>query len=609
MSDSGGAIAPLDFYRSRQARHQEAHARARHAYDRLSQLRLITFLATVGGGLALAFQNLLVPAGLLAVAGGAVFAWLAMRHERVAASLARESRLEEINRAGIARLTGAWKARPERGDEYADPTHPYAADLDVFGQASLFQRINCAETGIGRLRLARSLSERSGGPGEIAVRQEMIRELGGRIDWRQDFQSAGREVPRDSEDSGSLIRWAEGQEGIRFSGFQASLLRAWGVLGPLSVLAGFLSPLPFALFLPILINAGVIARTQASARTIIAVLCRQRKSIEAYHGMLRLIESGRFQAPGLKAAAAELESGGVSASREVRRLQAIADWLDIRLNPLIHVVLNAAFLWDLQWLLSFQGWKRRSGNALGRWLECLGKFEALASLSVLPFEHPDWRFPELTDSRRLRAQGMGHPLLPGEAGVRNDFTLGESERIVILTGSNMTGKSTHLRTVGLNLVLAYAGAPVCATRFEAGLFRVRTSMRLKDDLEKGVSSFYAELQRIKAILEACRERKDVLFLIDEIFRGTNSGDRIAGASELLLQLSRLEAIGIVTTHDLELGRLEAGHPGVFRNFHFTEHFVDGEIRFDFRIRPGLSATRNARHLMRLAGIAAPMTEI
>lgn len=609
MSDTGAAIDPSVFYRSGQARHQEDHARARREYDRLSHLRLLTFLATAGIGLGAAFQGHLAAAGFVALAGVAIFTWLAVRHDRVAERLGLSSRLAGINAEGLARLDGSWKDRRERGDEFADAGHPYSGDLDIFGQASLFQLINCAETGIGRRSLARSLSGSGESPEDIGRRQEMIRELAGRADWRQDFQAAGREVPRDTEDSESLIGWAESREGIRFSASQALLLRAWGILGPLGVVAGFFSPFPFALFLPILINASLIAATQGSARSIIAVLCRQKRSIEAYQGMLQRIESGGFRSGGLRAAASGLSSGEGVASREIRRLQAIADWLDIRLNPLIHVVLNSAFLWDLQWLLAFQAWKGRCGSSLRRWLECLGDFESLASLSVLPFEHPDWVFPEVSGSRSLRARGLGHPLLPAAEGVRNDFSLGESERIVILTGSNMTGKSTHLRTVGINLVLAYAGAPACAARFEAGLFRVHTSMRLKDDLDKGVSSFYAELLRIKSLLEACRNRKDTLFLIDEIFRGTNSADRIAGASELLLQLSRLEAIGIVTTHDLELGRLEGEHPGVFRNFHFTETFAGGEIRFDFRIRPGVATTRNARHLMRLAGIVSPITDL
>jgi hypothetical protein len=433
----------------------------------------------------------------------------------------------------------------------------------------------------------------------------MVRELAHKVEWRQTFQAAGREVAKAKEDPESLLVWAEGEGGTRFSRSAIFALRAWAALGPLAFIALFiLAPFSLIAFLPIVVNMLLTFRFRASANPLIASLINQRQNLGTYHALVHFIETADFSDGGLSTVASRLEENGGPSSSRIKELQSIADSLDVRQNPLLHAIVNAAFLWDLQWLAGFQRWKSANGKSLRKWLECIAEMEVLASLSVVHFENPTWCFPRFfpEGSSRFEAKELGHPLIPSGEGVRNDFRLGETERAVVLTGSNMTGKSTLIRSVGINLVLAYAGAPVCAMSLETGRFRVRTSMRLKDDLDKGVSSFYAEVLRIRAIMDACRRREPVLFLIDEIFRGTNSVDRIAGATEVLVQMVRLGAIGMVSTHDLELGKLEDMDPGQFRNFHFEESFAEGKISFDFRLRPGLSTTRNARHLMRLAGL-------
>jgi DNA mismatch repair ATPase MutS len=281
----------------------------------------------------------------------------------------------------------------------------------------------------------------------------------------------------------------------------------------------------------------------------------------------------------------------------------MVEWMETRRNPLVHFVLDTVVFWDIQWLWSFRAWKRVNGARLRTWLEAVASLEALSSLAILPFENPEWRVPEVTEGPPLvSARRMGHPLLPPDRRVANDFELGKPGEILIITGSNMSGKSTLLRTVGINLVLAYAGAPVCAEDFRCALLHIHTSMRLRDDLEKRISSFYAELLRVKGIIEAARGGSKVLFLVDEIFRGTNSKDRHEGATAVLRQLHSLGSAGLVSTHDLELARLQEMEPAHFRNAHFQESYQDGRISFDFRLREGVSTTTNAIHLIRMVGL-------
>lgn len=542
--------------------------------------------------------------GVLLVAGTTGFVVLAVRHDRIKRRLERETRLLEINRAGTARMDGKWKGFHDAGAEFSDDGHAFSGDLDIFGHASLFQWICAAETRLGRIRLAGILGNPNPHPETIRRNQAILRELARNIGWRQDFQAAGREISRSKEDPDALTEWGENAGSDFLSARGALGILLMGLMGPIlaAVCALVFRNAYLALAAPVL-NGLVLLRYQARCKTVIASLCRQRRNLEAYWNLLRLIETAGFEDAGLLELASPVRNAANPSSLRIKRLQSIADWLDVRQNPFIHVILNLLFLWDLQWVAAFQRWRRDHGRSLREWLECIAGLEALASLSIIHFENPGWVFPEIDPASPigLRAHGLAHPLIAPSHAVPNDFRMGD-EGIVILTGSNMSGKSTLLRTVGINLVLAYAGAPVCATELEAGRMKIMTSMRLKDDLDKGLSSFYAELLRIKSIVGASRSEGTVLFLIDEIFRGTNSIDRITGASEVLTGLAESGAKGIVSTHDLELGRLATEHPGSFANYHFTEHFVDGKIRFDYKLRTGISTTRNALHLLRMVGI-------
>jgi len=319
--------------------------------------------------------------------------------------------------------------------------------------------------------------------------------------------------------------------------------------------------------------------------------------------MLERLERQSFASPWLRERQRRLRSAdGEPAYRQVRRLSRLADRISSRQNAFA-IIVNLLILWEIHSMIALERWKQESGRLLPTWLRTLGEVEAVASLAGIRFEHPDWAVPEVLEDRQtgLEARVMGHPLL-GSDRVCNDFSLKEPVRVALITGSNMSGKSTFLRTVGVNLVLAYAGAPVCAEAFTCSRVHLWTCMRTQDNLEQGISSFYAEILRIKRIVEAARTGGPVFFLLDEIFKGTNSRDRHLGARALITQLQEAGAFGLVSTHDLELADLERESGGRIVNYHFREHYEGDAIRFDYRLRPGVSTTSNALHLIRLAGI-------
>lgn len=607
------AAHPLSVYQERRAAFAGDLAAAKRSADALSNARLAVALAALGLFLWFAFRDDLIPSLGILAAGSALFVGLMARHDKALARERQAARMLALNEAGIARMEGRWNGFADDGREYADAAHPFSSDLDLFGPSSLFQWLNATRTPLGRERLARLLRDSPRPRAEIAADQGMIRELAPRPDWRQRFQAAGERPPalkpaEDARDPESLLAWAEDASEIFPRPRLASALRFL----PLPSFAFALALLlkdgwSYPMLLPFVAQAFIASAYQKRNGRLLAVISRQKGNLEAYLELLILAEGAGFVGEGLRGLASGLGNPqGTPASEAVRALRGLAEHLETRHNPVLHRLVNALFLWDIQWLWAFRAWRRGNGAALRGWLHILAHLETLSSLAIPAFENPGWAFPEISDDPSagplLAAGSLAHPLLPRGIRVGNDLRLEVPGDVLILTGSNMSGKSTLMRTVGANLVLAYAGAPVCAAAFACGRVEMHTSMRLKDDLEKRISSFYAELLRIKGIVEAARAGRQVLFLIDEIFRGTNSKDRHAGAMAVLKELRGLKAAGLVSTHDLELARLEEADPAGFRNFHFQERYADGKISFDYRMRPGVSTTTNAMHLLRMVGL-------
>lgn len=566
--------------------------------NRWSNLRLLIFLLAVVGVVWTVKANVPMGALLFLVGGIGLFVAAVIRHHFHTRNFERASGLLRINVEGIQRCRGEWQMREGMtGEGFLDKGHAYASDLDLFGARSLFHWFNTARTSAGQRTLAAWLKQ-APREGQLEQRQEAIRELAGKLDWRQKLEAEGLAV--EDGDVQLLYGWAESLrdggrgtwEWLKYAPVLTLVVGgvAWGSGHHLLTMLALVMVVVQAL-----IAQGLSRRWHGR---IVAAM-RWENELAICRRLLELVDEEVFQTALNRVSAEKLRFS----SRWLRRLETRLSFLAMRNNPIVHFIFNTACWWDWQWMLAVDGWRREHGVKLRGWMEEFAELEARCSLSVIAFEQPEWVFPQVDETgvKPLHVEQMGHPLLPMGSRVCNDFRIAAPGAVTIITGSNMSGKSTFLRTVGVNLVLAQVGAPVCAKRWVFTPMALFTSMRIADDMNSGVSSFYAELLRIKMIVDAAKSGA-VLYLIDEIFRGTNSGDRVAGAMEVLKALSRTQAVGLVSTHDLELSRLEQTEAGRFSNFHFSERFTEDGMEFDYTIQSGPATTTNARHLIRMVGI-------
>ncbi len=563
-------------------------------------LRPLVFLGAVGFSLAYSFGTAnigyLIGIGVLVI----IFIWMVSKHKRIKAQANYWESLVRINENAMRRLEGKWVEFPNTGERFVDPEHRYSADLNIFGQASLFQYVNSTTSLVGEARLAQMLIAPASLT-EIEQRQQALQELSPRLDWRQHFQATGMlDNSNKTGDLEKLLTWAE--EELSYINRHTSLLLLMPLFTLLLAALGYFNIIPpyiwaFTLALQIVI----VALTGKTAQHTFVKTGNTVHELRRYAALLACIEPESFTAPLLNSLRKKLTRGGADPSQQIKQLFTIVERSDMRYSSL-HPLINIGLLWDLQTLIKLQKWRSTSGRSLRTWVEVIAEFEALSSLAGLVHDHPGWAMPEISvDPPALKAVALGHPLLKDEIRVCNDVELPAPGTVLLITGSNMSGKSTLLRTVGINLVLACAGAPVCAERFKCSLMDVYSSIHINDNLEKNISNFYAELLRIKLLVEAARTGKPMLFLIDEIFKGTNSKDRILGAQAVIKSLHELGAVGLVSTHDLELSRLEKDI-SLIKNYHFTDRISGNEITFDYRLKTGVSKSTNALALMKIIGL-------
>jgi len=494
----------------------------------------------------------------------------------------------------------------DAGEEYINQEHPYSFDLDIFGRGSLFQWINSTFTFLGREFLKNTLLNPQKGIAKIKERQDAISELAEKLDWRQHFRAEGSFIKNGRNNPESLFKWAENED--RF--FRRPWL-IWGIrliitVTMISLLLAFLADIRFLYLSGILLLLQLVLffiglRLSSDAYGVANL---HRESVVAFCKLLTIIEGENFQSAYLARLASSLvDPDGIPASKQVDKLSSIVDMMNFKYSQLFYFLIDVLFLFDYHCMIALEKWKKQSGCNLQDWVTVIGRFEEISSLAIIRYDNPDWCFPKLTSSKQnFGAANMGHPLLPSDVRVCNDLILKGSGSVLLITGSNMSGKSTLLRTVGVNLVLAYAGSPVCASSLECSIMEIYTAMRVNDNLEKNISSFYAELLRIKTIIQAAGSSDTTLFLLDEIFKGTNSRDRHIGAAVVIRKLSKMGAVGLVSTHDLELGELESDKDFDIENFHFSESYSNNKIVFDYKLRAGVSKTTNAIFLMRMVGI-------
>jgi hypothetical protein len=589
-------------YKTRAAIFKSEADALRLKYDRYSWVRLAVFLGGLGL-VALLFTAHWAIGAVAAVVFLGGFYRLMQWHLAIQAAANHAERLVAINEAENRALAHDFTGFPD-GDRFLRHDHPYALDLDLFGRHSMFQACCRATTAIGQERLAQYLLEPADLP-SIADRQRAISELKPMLDWRQEFQARGLETTDDPAHLDLLNAWLNDPDLVRGNGMLtfASQLAPWYFF---ACFASWITLVPWPIFVILLLPIFlVLKKTNEQVAKIHLRTAHAEASLAAYGRLMQVIECQQFEAEYLQELQRKLTSEGKSASATVGQLSYIIRQLNMRFN-FFAIFLNIGSLWDLRYVLRLEKWRAAHRQQLPDWFESLREMEALCSLAALWYNNPEWVLPTLATGSAMDATGLGHPLIHPSKRRTNDFFIYHRGFIKLVTGSNMAGKSTFLRTVGLNIVLAQAGSAICASSLHVPPMQVYTSMRTQDDLSESTSSFYAELKRLKVIIEAVKnaehQKLPVFFLLDEILKGTNSVDRHTGSAALIRQLIRLEGGGIIATHDLELGRMEAESNGRVENLCMEVEIQDGQLFFDYKIKPGVSQSFNATLLMRQMGI-------
>ena len=517
--------------------------------------------------------------------------WALRRSKRCAQVIAYYER-------GMARLENRWMGSGETGADFLDSVHPYARDLDVFGKGSLFELLCTARTSAGQKILADWLKAPASCE-EIRSRHAAVMELRPRLDLREELAIFGEGV-RSRVRPEALVEWAEGPAVLRVAKARLAagiLTGAW--IGSLAVWAGW-GHWELTLLASV-VNAIFYGRVRPQVAKILSAEMFE-EDLKLLGGVLGLVERETFAAGKLERLKRALEEGGARPSQSIRRVSGLVESLESRRNLVVSVV-DPFLLWTAQHAFAIEAWRQKLGGAVQRWLAAVGDMEALTALAGYAYEHPADIYPDVAEGgARFEAEGLAHPLLAEGQAVRNDLRLGEELRVAIISGPNMAGKSTFVRAVGINAVLAQCGAPVRARRLRLSPLQVAASICVLDSLQGGVSRFYAEITRLKLMEELTRGPLPVLFLLDELLSGTNSHDRRVGAEAVVKSLTGKGAMGLVTTHDLALTELAKGLAQPAANFHFSDRYTNGELHFDYRLEPGIAESSNALKLMRSIGL-------
>jgi hypothetical protein len=528
-----------------------------------------------------------------------VFAVLVVYHDRIFRRRASANRGIAFYERGLARLADSWMGKGEPGDRFRDDEHLYANDLDLFGRGSLFELLSVARTRPGEQTLAQWLKHPAPAA-EILVRQNAILELTPLLDLREALALAGEDV-RAGVEGELLVAWAEAPRALR-----PKWMRAVAVLLTVATLAAlaWLVTARDALALEIAIFVQILAGW-AMRRPILRTLHaadRPARDLDILSRILEVLERARFTSPRLLDLRRRIETEGSAASTAIGRLHRLMELHDWEHN-LIFAPFAATLQWGTHLAWAIEAWRARHGVHVRRWIDAVAEIEALSSLATYRYEHPTDPFPEIIDGpATFDGERLGHPLLPASRMVANEVRLAGETRLLIVSGSNMSGKSTLLRTVGVNAVLAFAGAPVRAGKLRVTPLAIGATLRIQDSLQEGRSRFYAEITRIRQLSDAARGTPHLLFLLDELFHGTNSHDRLIGASGVLRRLVEDGAIGLVTTHDLAMTRVVDELAPRAVNIHFDDWFAAGELRFDYVAKPGPVTRSNAIALMRAVGL-------
>jgi len=568
---------------------------------RISILRLALFIAGIAGVYFFFNQTTLLIAGICLTF--LPFFILVKVHNRL---FIRKEWLEtqaRIIQEELQALSGDYSSF-EDGKEYVNPEHPYSFDLDIFGRRSLFQSINRTCTCFGKVRLAEWLQNHLHEKASIEKRQEMVREISEHTLFREQFRVAGLVHHGQSSDGEKIQAWSQSPAQYLHAGWVKSFI--WGIsvinsLLLITSLAGWTSfswlGLSFGIFL--VLSFGIIKR----ATYIQETYGKQLKSLNGYARLIALAKAEEWKSAGMQELMERFNLNSQSPIQALQQLSKELDRLDLRNNQFLYVLLEGSIFFQLQEIVRIERWKARYGQHISKWLETVGELDALCSLGTFAYNHPQYTYPELTEKPFcFLATQMGHPLMPASQCVKNDATIPSRPFFLIITGANMAGKSTYLRTIGVNYLLACIGAPVCCERLKLYPNQLITSLRTSDSLSDNESYFFAELKRLKRIIDLLNQGQQLFIILDEILKGTNSMDKQKGSFDLIRQFMQLKANGIIATHDLLLGSLIKQFPEEIRNYCFEADIKENELTFSYKLREGVAQNMNACFLMKKMGI-------
>lgn len=624
QSDAGSANSVATAYQSRFQQHTKQAQQLGEQSRLLSNLRGLSFGAMVISAIGWATSSA-PPWPWLTTVAVVAFAVFVARHSRVLNAEDLALRWRQVNSDALKRVSATFKELGLDGAEFRNPIHPCADDLDLFGKASLFQLINRAHTKFGQKRMAAFLMNRC--PlDELQERQAAVKELTPLLDFRQELEalSLHSAAPLDAEgnrannaktrgpkvvDPEPLLAWAEAEPKLIRQPLLVAVATALPILSCAWAAYAFYRGWHAITWIgPFLVQGILVATAQSYVASVFTAVSSHQGEFLRFGPMLRLVEKANFESNVLSELRKSTQVVGMLPSERMRQFERIVAWFEFRHNGLVYPIVDAIFLWDFHCVFALERWQQATGRQLRSWFQTLGEMEALASLAGFAHDNPDYAWPTFATERTcFVAKDLGHPLLV-KGRVTNDVAITSGGTALLVTGSNMSGKSTLMRAIGINAVLAQAGAPVCASALELSSLSVRTSMRMSDSLDQGVSHFYAELRKLKAVLDACGGDVPVLFLLDEILHGTNSRERQIGARWVLAELLRNGAIGAVSTHDSGLCTLPEPLMSAVQQVHLREVTQGAEMTFDYKLRAGPVQSGNALRLMRSLGIAVPLQD-
>ncbi|MFX1702591.1 hypothetical protein PV783_01490 [Chitinophaga sp. CC14] len=588
-------MTPADTYQQKIHQFREAIKKEKRLTASLSWARLICFLAIVAGIVFFIRSGWEAPWLLVTAAGMIAFIVLLVLYSRAQQKLQLFKSLLELNEKELQVVT-TWQSAFDDGNEFVDDKHDFSSDLDVFGPSSIFQHINRTGTLSGRRQLAAALRNPLEDAPAILATQEALQVLTPELEFRQLLTANATLAKEEESDRREISAWLE----MPFHFLHNKFINVVIWLSPLLVTGSIVVYATTGKYYPLLIlimlNWLLLGGSQKKIMAQYVLISHKERILDKFSILLHLIKNGSFKKSALLQQQQDMAK---EADVALRQLSKVCNAFDQRLNLLVALGLNSLMLYDLHCILRLERWKKQHKQHITQWFDVITQLEVWNSLATYAFNHPEFSWPApQAEGRILEATALGHPLIPAGECVKNDGAAGSKDHFLIITGSNMSGKSTFLRSVGSNLLMAMCGAPVCADRFVFSPMRIMTSMRIKDSIASHTSYFQAELLRLQHIIRHLKTGARVFILLDEILKGTNSEDKLSGSRSLIEHFLQYNCLGMIATHDLELGQLEAAYPGQIRNYCFESTIQDNHLFFDYRIRVGIARNKNATFLMK-----------